>query len=75
LESFEKLATAGIWIIVGMHLSSKAAKEAEKHPLNVSLAGHILSDNLGLNLLFDKLENKVGKLEFIECSGLRRFRR
>jgi hypothetical protein len=75
LESFEKLATAGIGTIVGMHLSSKAAKEAEKHHLNVILAGHISSDNLGLNLLFDKLENKASKLEFIECSGFRRFRR
>jgi hypothetical protein len=75
LESFEKLAIAGIGTIVGMHLSSKAAKEAEKHRLNVILAGHISSDNLGLNLLFDKLENKAGKLEFIECSGFRRFRR
>jgi hypothetical protein len=75
LESFEKLAIAGIGTIVGMHLSSKAAKEAEKYHLNVILAGHISSDNLGLNLLFDKLENKAGKLEFIECSGFRRFRR
>ena len=73
LESFEKLAIAGIGTIVGMHLSSKATKEAEKYHLNVILAGHISSDNLGLNLLFDKLENKAGKLEFIECSGFRRF--
>ncbi|MDR3307130.1 MAG: hypothetical protein LBS61_05670 [Endomicrobium sp.] len=75
LESFEKLATAGVGVIVGMHLSAKAAKEAEKYHLNVILAGHISSDNLGLNLLFDKLESKVGKLEFVECSGFKRFRR
>ncbi|MDR3195660.1 MAG: hypothetical protein LBT58_02590 [Endomicrobium sp.] len=75
LESFEKLASAGVGAIVGMHLSAKAAKEAEKYRLNVILAGHISSDNLGLNLLFDKLESKAGKLEFVECSGFRRFRR
>jgi hypothetical protein len=75
LESFGKLATAGIGTIVGMHLSPKATKEAEKYHLNIILAGHISSDNLGLNLLFDKLENKAGKFEFIECSGFRRFRR
>ena len=47
-----------------------------KHHLNIVLAGHISSDNLGLNLLFDKLEKKfVQKLEFVECSGFRRFRR
>jgi hypothetical protein len=76
IESFEKLAIAGVGTIVAMHLSPKGLKEAEKHHLNVVLAGHISSDNLGLNLLFDKLEKKfVQKLEFIECSGFRRFRR
>jgi hypothetical protein len=75
IESFEKLAIARVGTVVGMHLSAEAAKEAEKHHLNVILAGHISSDNLGLNLLFDKLERKAGRLEFIECSGFRRFRR
>ncbi|MDR0822794.1 MAG: hypothetical protein LBN20_03320 [Endomicrobium sp.] len=75
IESFEKLSQAGVGTIVGMHLSQKAVKEAEKHKINVILAGHISSDNLGLNLLFDKLEKKLGKLEFIEISGFRRFRR
>ncbi|MDR0820538.1 MAG: hypothetical protein LBN19_03370 [Endomicrobium sp.] len=76
LESFEKLEVAGVGTIVSMHLNHKAVKEAEKHHLNIILAGHISSDNLGLNLLFDKLEKKaLEKLEFIECSGFRRFRR
>ncbi|MDR3256808.1 MAG: hypothetical protein LBT18_04115 [Endomicrobium sp.] len=75
LESFEKLEAAGVGTIVVMHLSPKSVKEAEKHHLNVVLAGHIASDNLGLNLLFDKLEKSLGELEFIECSGFRRFRR
>ncbi|MDR3049605.1 MAG: NGG1p interacting factor NIF3 [Elusimicrobiota bacterium] len=75
IESFEKLSQAGVGTIVGMHLSQKAVKEAQKHKINVILAGHISSDNLGLNLLFDKLEKKFGKLEFVEISGFRRFRR
>ncbi|MDR0723886.1 MAG: hypothetical protein LBF23_01730 [Endomicrobium sp.] len=76
IESFEKLAIAGVGTIVAMHLSPKGLKEAEKHHLNVVLAGHISSDNLGLNLLFDKLEKKFAQtLEFIEYSGFRRFRR
>jgi putative NIF3 family GTP cyclohydrolase 1 type 2 len=59
-----------------MHLSPKSVKEIEKHHINVILAGHISSDNLGMNLLFDKLEKKsTEKFEFIECSGFRRFRR
>lgn len=76
IESFEKLAIAGVGTIVAMHLSRKSLKEAEKHHINVILAGHISSDNLGLNLLFDKLEKEFSqKIEFIEYSGFRRFRR
>jgi Uncharacterized conserved protein len=75
VESLEKLAAAGIGTIVGMHMSEKCYKEAEKQNLNVIIAGHISSDNLGLNLLFDKLEKKLESLEFIECSGFRRFKR
>jgi putative NIF3 family GTP cyclohydrolase 1 type 2 len=75
VEIFEKLSAAGIGTIVGMHLSPKGVKEAEKHNINVILAGHISSDNLGMNLLLDKLEKEHGKLDFIEASGFRRFYR
>ncbi|MCA6070486.1 MAG: hypothetical protein LE180_05205 [Endomicrobium sp.] len=76
LESFEKLEVAGVGTIIAMHLSPEGVKKVEKHHLNIVLAGHISSDNLGLNLLFDKLESRTSeKLEFIECSGFRRFRR
>lgn len=76
IESFEKLEAARIGTIVSMHLSPKNAAEAEKYHINVILAGHISSDNLGMNLLFDKLENKIlTEFKFIECSGFRRFRR
>ncbi|MDR1511464.1 MAG: hypothetical protein LBS15_01585 [Endomicrobium sp.] len=76
VESFEKLESAGIGTIVSMHLSPKSAVEAERRHINIILAGHISSDNLGMNLLFDKLENKTfTELKFIECSGFRRFRR
>ena len=34
-----------------MHISEEHRKEAEKSHLNVVVAGHISSDNLGLNLL------------------------
>jgi putative NIF3 family GTP cyclohydrolase 1 type 2 len=75
VEMFEKLALAGVGTIVSMHLGQKAVKEAEKHHINIVIAGHISSDNLGLNLMFDKLEKAHGKLDFIEASGFRRFRR
>jgi putative NIF3 family GTP cyclohydrolase 1 type 2 len=74
-EAMEKLSQAGIGTIVGMHLSPKSLKEAKKHMINVVLAGHISSDNLGMNILFDKLEKEVGKISVMEFSGFRRFKR
>ncbi|MDR2191815.1 MAG: Nif3-like dinuclear metal center hexameric protein [Endomicrobium sp.] len=75
VEMFEQLAAAGVGTIVSMHLGQKAVKEAEKYHINILIAGHISSDNLGLNLLFDKLEAKYGNIDFVEASGFRRFRR
>lgn len=74
-EAMEKLASAGVGTIVAMHLSEEHYKNAEKYHLNVVIAGHIPSDNLGLNLLLDKVEKKFGKLEIIPCSGFQRYTR
>lgn len=74
-EAMEKLADAGIGTIVGMHMSEEHFKNAEKYRINVVLAGHISSDNLGMNMLLDSAEKKFGKIECIECSGFRRIRR
>jgi putative NIF3 family GTP cyclohydrolase 1 type 2 len=75
-ESIEKLANVGVSTIVTMCLSSKSIENAKKYCLNVIFAGHISSDTLGLNLLFDKLELSFEEnLKFIECSGFRRFTR
>jgi len=57
-----------------MHLSDEHRKKAEKHHLNVVIAGHISSDNVGINLMFDELQKK-GKLKILPCSGFRRFNR
>jgi len=75
IEMLGKLANAGVGTIVGMHFSEGHFKEAQKQNLNVIIAGHISSDNLGVNLMLDGLEKKYGQIEFIECSGFRRFRR
>ncbi|MDO8886121.1 hypothetical protein [Candidatus Oleimmundimicrobium sp.] len=72
-EVLEKLANAGVGTIVGMHMGSKLRKKALKYHINVVIAGHIASDNLGLNLLLDNLE-KEG-IEIIECSGFTRISR
>lgn len=75
-EIFQSMASGGINTIVAMHLGEEHRKEAEKNHLNVVIAGHISSDNLGLNLLFDALMRESGEdLDLLECSGFRRFSR
>jgi len=72
-ESYEKLAEAGVGTIVGMHMGEKHRKEAEKHHINVVIAGHYASDSLGFNLFLDLLEKQNVKIE--SCSGLIRYSR
>jgi hypothetical protein len=74
-DLLEKMADSGIGTVIAMHMSEDHIKLAEKNNLRVIIAGHISSDNLGLNLLFDAAEKEFGKMNFIECSGFRRFRR
>ncbi len=72
-DIFGRLSQAGIRTLVCMHLSEDHLKEAKKQSLNVVIAGHISSDTLGLNLLFDEIEKKQ-KLNFVCCSGFERIR-
>jgi len=71
---FEKYTSSGISTLVCMHLSEDYLENAKKANLNVVIAGHISSDVLGLNLLFDEIE-KVEKLEFVNLSGFERISR
>jgi hypothetical protein len=73
-DIFESLVNSGVNTLVVMHLNEEHRKEAEKNHMNVVNAGHISSDNLGMNLLLDEIEQK-DSLEFIACSGFRRFKR
>ena len=73
-EIIRSITNSGVSTIVGMHMSEEHRKEAEKHHLNVVVAGHISSDNLGLNLLLDELLQKE-RFEIHACSGFRRFSR
>jgi putative NIF3 family GTP cyclohydrolase 1 type 2 len=70
---YEAYAASGVSTIVGMHISEEALENAKKAHLNVVLAGHISSDTLGLNLLFDEIERKE-RLEFVGVSGFTRIR-
>ena len=65
-EAYEKLSHAGIGTVVGMHIGEDHRKEAAKHHINVVIAGHIASDSLGLNLLYDHILEGV---EVVPCSG------
>jgi len=71
---FESLVNSGVSTIVAMHLSEDHRKEAEKHHVNVVIAGHISSDNLGMNMMIDEIQKK-GALKVLACSGFRRFKR
>jgi hypothetical protein len=73
-EIFEKYASSGVSTIVCMHLSEPHLDNAKKANLNAVIAGHVSSDNLGLNLLFDEIE-KEEKLEFVCVSGFERISR
>lgn len=73
-DMFEKLEAAGVGTMICMHLGEEHFKNVQKGHMNVVIAGHVSSDTLGLNLLFDKVE-KEGKIEFIGCSGFERISR
>ena len=73
-EIFEQYANSGVSTLVGMHYSEEHLENAKKARLNVVIAGHVSSDVVGLNLLFDELE-KEEKLEFVGISGFERIRR
>jgi putative NIF3 family GTP cyclohydrolase 1 type 2 len=71
---FEQHAISGVSTIVAMHVSEEALENAKKANLNVVIAGHVSSDTLGLNLMFDEVEAD-GRLEFVNASGFERIRK
>jgi putative NIF3 family GTP cyclohydrolase 1 type 2 len=72
-KEYEKLSQAGVGTIITMHMRENHLKEAKKHHLNVIIAGHILSDSLGMNILLDEFEKNGIKIEAF--SGLFRVSR
>ncbi|MGB2599459.1 MAG: NGG1p interacting factor NIF3 [Candidatus Omnitrophota bacterium] len=71
---FGRMSQSGVKTIVGMHCKESGYKLAKTEFINYVIAGHIASDNLGLNLVLDAVEKK-GKMKFIECSGFKRVKR
>lgn len=72
-EAYTELAKAGIGTVIDMHIKEEYREEAEKHHLNVIIAGHMSSDSIGMNLFLDKLAAKGIKI--IPTSGLIRVKR
>ncbi|MGI6065527.1 MAG: NGG1p interacting factor NIF3 [Bacillota bacterium] len=72
-DVYEKLAIAGVGTVVGMHISEKHRKNAEKYHINVVIAGHMASDSIGLNLFLDKVA-KLG-VKILACAGFDRVSR
>ena len=73
-DVFSRLVSAGVNTVVGMHISEDHRKEAEKNHMNVVIAGHISSDNLGVNLLLDEVMPGP-EVRVLECSGFTRISR
>ena len=71
---FVRLSQSGLRTIVGMHIKESGYKTVKAEFLNYVVAGHMASDTLGVNLLFDAIDPK-GDLDFIECSGFKRVKR
>lgn len=72
-EVFPYMAQAGVGTLVEMHVGEDQLAEAKKHHMNVIITGHMVSDSIGANLYFDKVEQKG--IEVIPCSGLIRVKR
>ena len=73
-EIYESMKHAGVGTEIAMHMKPEAQKQAEKHHINVVIAGHIASDSLGMNLLCDAFQ-KAGVKEILPLGGFTRFRR
>lgn len=72
-EIYEKMSATGVGTIIGMHMKEEQRQEAQKHHINVVVAGHIASDSIGMNLLADQLEKRG--VEVVPCSGFIRVKR
>jgi putative NIF3 family GTP cyclohydrolase 1 type 2 len=73
-DIYEKLAASGVDTIIAMHQSEEHHKQSKKANINVIVASHIASDNIGINIMLDYLEHSQ-KLEVYEFSGFKRVKR
>lgn len=74
-DALNRLSQAGVGTLVGMHYSEEHKKRAEELKLNLVIAGHISSDVLGMNLILDQIESRLGAVEIVCASGMIRVKR
>jgi len=74
-DIYKNLAGAGVDTVVGMHFSPEHKKSIQEARMNAVIAGHISSDVLGLNIMLDEIEKKLGRLTVVETSGFIRVKR
>lgn len=72
-EVYEKLESAGIGTVIGMHFPENHIEEARKHNIRLVVSGHMASDSLGVNIICDEWERNG--IEVLPCSGLIRVKR
>ena len=73
-DVFARLSQLGVQTLLGMHYSQEHFRRIKSEHINVVNAGHIASDNLGMNLILDRLTQKAD-ITIVCCSGFRRFKR
>jgi len=71
---YEKLSASGIDTIIAMHQSEEHHKKCKECNINVIVASHIASDNLGVNRILDKIIGSE-KIKVYEFSGFKRVSR
>lgn len=71
---YARLSQLGVKTYLGMHLSDNHYQKLKSEHINLIIAGHMASDNLGMNLLLDKICKK-SDIDIIDCSGFRRVKR
>ncbi|MBU0458242.1 NGG1p interacting factor NIF3 [Patescibacteria group bacterium] len=74
-EYIEEQARAGVGTIITMHVTDKSLEKAKEHHVNFIQCSHIASDNIGLNLILDKIEKEEKGLKVLEFSGFERVKR
>ena len=72
-KDVEEMVKAGVGTLVEMHFAEDKRKEAQKHHINVVIAGHMASDSVGMNILLDEYEKRG--VEVMTCSGIIRISR